>query len=306
MFVPAIHTRGNILLQHSRRALQSTACSTFSALFSTSTQSDDDGPPLLQKLDENGVLTLTLNRPKHRNALNRELLHNLHTSLTSAANSVSDSNTPVKVVVLQSHGYVFSSGHDLKELKALSNDQAAIQNLFELCTETMLAFSSIPQPTICAVEGLATAAGCQLVASCDVVVASSLASFQTPGATLGLFCHTPAVPLARCIGSKQALDMLYTGRELSAKEALTHGLVSRLAKDAQKEAAKIAKEIATESSSATIQMGKRVFFQQQSLPEMGDAYKAATQAMVNNMELYDAKHGIASFLQKQKPDFQDK
>ncbi|KAL3921396.1 MAG: hypothetical protein SGILL_002770 [Bacillariaceae sp.] len=282
---------------------------------SSTTIPKDDSTPLLQNLDENGVLTLTLNRPKQRNALNRELLESLHGSLTSAAeNSVANSSNskttdnPVRVVVLQSHGYIFSSGHDIKELHGLKDDTAAIQDLFELCTETMLAFSKIPQPTICAVEGLATAAGCQLVASCDVVVASSLASFSTPGGSnIGLFCHTPATPLSRAIGSKQALDMLYTGRELSANEALTHGLVSRLAKDAQKEAAKMAKQIATQTSAATTAMGKRVFHQQhQASCSVEDAYKVATQAMVDNMELEDAKHGIDAFLKKEKPDFQGK
>jgi enoyl-CoA hydratase/carnithine racemase len=139
-----------------------------------------------------------------------------------------------------------------------------------------------------------------------MVIASSLASFQTPGVTLGLFCHTPAVPLVRCIGMKQAMDMLYTGRELSAKEALTHGLVSRLAKDAQKEARKVAIEIAKERSAATLKLGKEILYRQICQSNIEDAYTVATQAMVDNMELDDATHGIDAFLKKTNPDFQDK
>jgi enoyl-CoA hydratase/carnithine racemase len=165
---------------------------------------------------------------------------------------------------------------------------------------------TIPQPTICAVEGLATAAGCQLVASCDMVIASSHASFQTPGVTLGLFCHTPAVPLVRCIGMKHAMDMLLTGREVPAKEALSYGLVSRMAKNAQKEAADIAKTIAKERSSATLRMGKEVFYQQQSLGNIQDAYALASSAMAENMQMFDATHGIESFLKKEKPEFKNK
>lgn len=278
---------------------------------SSSTVTDDDETPLLQRLDSNGILTLTLNRPKQRNALNRKLLEALHTTLKDAGNSI-DTADPVRVVILQSHGYVFSSGHDLKELSALStnnngsNNKNAIRELFDLCSDTMQLLQTIPQPTICAVEGLATAAGCQLAASCDVVVASSLASFQTPGVTLGLFCHTPAVPLVRCIGRKQAMDMLLTGRALSANEALAHGLVSRLAKDAQKEAAKIAKTIATERSAAVLRMGKGVFYQQEAMNDIRDAYDVASAAMAKNMEMHDAMHGINCFLEKKIPEFQDK
>jgi enoyl-CoA hydratase/carnithine racemase len=271
---------------------------------------NEDDPLLLQTLDSHGILTLTLNRPKQRNALNRALLQSLHNALKDVAKSVEDRALDmVQVVVLQSHGSVFSSGHDLKELSALSksnDDKNAIQELFDLCSDTMQLFQTIPQPTICAVQGLATAAGCQLVASCDIVVASSLASFQTPGVTLGLFCHTPAVPLVRCIGRKQAMDMLLTGRALSANEALSHGLVSRLAEDAPKEAAKIAKTIATERSGAVLRMGKQIFYQQAAKCDIRDAYNVTSAAMIKNMELYDARHGIECFLEKKEPKFQDK
>ncbi|KAG7356065.1 enoyl-CoA hydratase [Nitzschia inconspicua] len=274
---------------------------------SSASTSHQDQSPLLQKLDSTGILTLTLNRPNQRNALNRDLLQRLNTTLKDAAKSV-ESTSPVRVIILQSHGYVFSSGHDLKELSEFSNleDRTAVEQLFDLCSDTMQLFQTIPQPTICAVEGFAAGAGCQLVASCDLVVASSLASFQTPGVTLGLFCHTPAVPLVRSIGKKLAMDMLLTGRTISASEALNHGLVSRMAKNAQKEAAKIAMTIATERSSAVLGMGKEIFHQQAAESDLNDAYKVASPAMAKNMDLYDAKHGIECFLGKRNPQFQDK
>lgn len=273
---------------------------------SSAAASGGEIPTVLQNLDSNGILTLTLNRPDQRNALNRELLQTLNNTLNDAARSV-DTAAAVRVVIIQSNGYVFSSGHDLKELSELSksDDKTAIQDLFDLCSDTMQLFQTMPQPTICAVEGLATAAGCQLVASCDVVVASSLASFQTPGATLGLFCHTPAVPLVRCIGRKQAMDMLLTGRALSANEALSFGLVTRLAKDAQKEAAKMAKAIATNCSAKVLRLGKEILYQQEAQSDIKDAYKIASTAMADNMNLYDAKHGINCFLEKKEPHFQD-
>jgi enoyl-CoA hydratase/carnithine racemase len=253
--------------------------------------------------------------------MNRDLLEKLNGALKKAAASnptcIGDAKAdsdhhPVRVVILQSHGYVFSSGHDLKEISKLVSQsdkgkaRSDVKELFDLCSDTMQLLQSIPQPTICAVEGLATAAGCQLVASCDMAVASSLASFQTPGVTIGLFCHTPAVPLVRCIGTKQAMDMLLTGRALSANEALTHGLVSRLAKDAQKEARKVAVVLATERSAATLKMGKEIFHQQVAERCVEDAYAIASRAMVDNLELYDATHGIDAFLNKTNPDFLDR
>lgn len=278
--------------------------------------------PLLEELDINGVLTLTLNRPKQRNALDRRLLEQLHESLARAAASSAadfsagdDKHTPVRVVVLQSQGRVFSSGHDLKELIGLrdaagetTDDEAndEIHDLFATCSSTMQLLQEIPQPTICAVDGLATAAGCQLVASCDIVVASPQASFQTPGVTIGLFCHTPAVPLIRCIGMKRAMDMLFTGRAVSAEEAFKFGLVSRLVENPQIEAAEIAKVLATGMSSATLQMGKQVVYKQQSARDLKEAYSIAGQAMEENMRLMDARIGIESFIQKTKPAWKHK
>lgn len=273
--------------------------------------------PLLQELDENGVLTLTLNRPKQRNALNRQLLEMLQTSLTEAAatplsssDSFTDENQrPIRVVVIQSQGHVFSSGHDLRELMsfqdgdgdATEETSAEIRGLFQTCSLTMQLLQTIPQPTICVVNGLATAAGCQLVASCDMVIASPQASFQTPGVSIGLFCHTPAVPLVRCIGMKRAIDMLYTGRAITAEEALDFGLVSRVVENPYKEAAEIAKTMATERSSATLSMGKHVFYEQLIANDSEEAYSIASKAMEENMKLMDARIGIHSFLQKSKP-----
>lgn len=279
-----------------------------------------------------GVLTLTLNRPHQRNALNYALLTDLHSTLTEISKDTHP-NHPC-VVVIQSEGPVFSSGHDLKELLKTSSceksednnrietDYASARELFELCSETMQLLQSLPQPTICAVQGLATAAGLQIVCSCDIVLASPRSAFQTPGVNLGLFCHTPAVSLMRTVGRKVATDMLLTGRVLTSQEALQYGLVSRVVGNARKEAAKLANQIATKQSSAVVQMGKRILLQQEEIcrssfsgssssvssspySSVKQAYDVATDAMAENMGMWDATHGIQSFLKKETPKWRN-
>jgi enoyl-CoA hydratase/carnithine racemase len=251
---------------------------------------------LLTKEDE-GVLTLTLNRPKQRNALNRALLESLQKELERAAQHPRD----IRAIVLQGSsvgvtGNVFSSGHDLKELQNL--DEAGQRNLLELCCHVMQLLPRIPQPTIAAVDGLATAAGCQLVAACDLAIGNPMSGYSTPGATtIGLFCHTPAVPLVRSIGLKRAMDMLYTGRTITAPEAMQYGLITSLAANPQKEAAKLARQIATQSAGA-MQMGKRSLYQQASESSLEQAYQVAEQAMLENLQTQDAKSGMESFVQK--------
>lgn len=244
--------------------------------------------------EENGVLTLTLNRPKQRNALNHELLTSLKNELDRAAASPKD----IRVIVIQSvkDSPVFSSGHDLKEM--MSGDQTEQAALFNLCSSVMGLLPALPQPTIAAVDGLATAAGCQLVAACDLVVANPMSGYATPGAkAIGLFCHTPAVSLVRSVGLKQALDMLYTGRVITAQEALSYGLITQLAANPQKEAANLAQTIASQSAAA-MQAGKRTLYSQASARSLKTAYEIASQAMVDNLQTVDAKEGIDAFLSK--------
>jgi enoyl-CoA hydratase/carnithine racemase len=261
---------------------------------------------LLQDVDQ-GVLTLTLNRPQQRNALNKPLLKALQTTLNGLH------YTDIRAVVIQGSGPVFCSGHDLRELQAM--DKEAHQDLFELCGSVMQLLQTIPQPTIAAVHGMATAGGCQLVAASDIAIAGERAKFCTPGVNLGLFCSTPAVPLVRCIGSKRAMDMLLTGRVISANEALDYGLVSRIVaaentdgdKDmaVQREAQILAKSIASKSACA-MRIGKRTLYQQQAALSLDEAYRIASRAMVENLETEDARHGIQSFLEGQRPVWKHK
>jgi enoyl-CoA hydratase/carnithine racemase len=267
--------------------------------FCSSAIRNHNNSPLLLQTQQDGILTLTLNRPKQRNALNQQLIK----SLSDALQNVS-SDDDVRVVVLQSsisEGPVFCSGHDLNELLESSSEEH--QAIFQQCSAMMQLLPSIPQPTICAVHGLATAAGCQLAAACDVVLASTRSQFCTPGVTtLGLFCHTPAVELVRCIGIKRSLDMLYTGRVLTAPEALEYGLISRMVANPQKQAQELAQTLASQSACA-MQLGKQTVYQQaySSTGSLDEAYGIASQAMVENMKTRDANHCIQSFLEKKQP-----
>lgn len=262
---------------------------------------------LLQDVDQ-GVLTLTLNRPQQRNALNKPLLEALQTTLSGLH------YTAIRAVVIQGSGAVFCSGHDLRELQTM--DKEAHQDLFELCSSVMQLLQTIPQPTIAAVHGIATAAGCQLVAASDLAIASERSKFCTPGVNLGLFCSTPAVPLVRCIGSKRAMDMLLTGRLISAEEALDYGLVSRIVTEeitdggdkgvaVQREARILAESIASKSVCA-MRIGKRTFYQQQAALSLDEAYRIASRATVENLEMEDARHGIQSFFEGQRPVWKHK
>lgn len=251
----------------------------------------------VERNESSGVLTLTLNRPKQRNALSRALLEALREQLSLAAENPKD----VRAVILQGEGPVFSAGHDLRELVADPENPAIV---FELCSEVMQLLPNVPQPTVAAVEGLATAAGCQLAAACDMVIGSPDSGYCTPGArSIGLFCHTPAVPIVRSVGIKRALDMLYTGRVVSSQEALSYGLVTRLAENPREEAAKIASQVASFSACA-VQPGKRTLYQQAGAATIEDAYEIASQAMLINLETKDAIYGIKSFISKKKPEWE--
>lgn len=250
---------------------------------------------ILLREDEGGVARLTLNRPEARNALSLALIEALQTQLDAIARDKS-----VRAVVIGANGPAFCAGHDLKELRASPNREA-YQDLFDRCSAMMLSIVRLPQPVIARVHALATAAGCQLVASCDLAVAVDHAKFATPGVNIGLFCSTPMVALSRNVGRKQAMEMLLTGAPVSAEQALSMGLVNRVVSESELDAAvdALTKAILAKSSS-TLAIGKGAFYKQAEM-NYDDAYAFAGQVMVRNMETADAGEGIDAFIEKRKP-----
>lgn len=245
---------------------------------------------------KDGVATLTLDRPKARNALSVALL----TELESALEAIRGQRGEVRAVIVRGEGPAFSAGHDLKEMRR-SPDREAYAALFTQCSRVMTAIVRLPQPVIAEVHGVATAAGCQLVASCDLAVAARDARFATPGVNIGLFCSTPMVALSRAVGRKAAMEMLLTGRLLSADEAQAIGLVNRVVEPDQLsvEARALAEQIAGKSS-LTVAIGKEAFYRQAELP-LDEAYAYATEVMTRNMMARDAAEGIDAFLEKRPP-----
>jgi len=241
------------------------------------------------------VVTLTLNRPDQFNALSEELLAALTDALADLAGDDS-----LRCLVIAGAGRAFCAGHDLRQMRGRP-DEAYYQDLFGRCGEVMLAIARFPVPVVAKVHGVATAAGCQLVAACDLAVAGESARFAVSGINVGLFCSTPAVPLSRAVGSKVALDMLFTGRFIGAAEALAHGLVSRVAPDAGLDAAvdALTGEIAAKSPVA-VRTGKAMFARQAALP-LDQAYAYAAGVMAGNMMAEDAGEGIDAFVGKRKP-----
>jgi enoyl-CoA hydratase/carnithine racemase len=252
-----------------------------------------DRPGLVVR-SEGGVLHLTLDRPGKRNALSRELLRHLEELLAEVAEHPS-----ARVVVLGARGPVFCSGHDLGEMTGRTEEQ--YRDLFAACSRVMLGLRRLPQPVIARVHGVATAAGCQLVAACDLAVASEEAAFATPGVKIGLFCTTPMVPLVRAVPDKAAMEMLLTGERVSAERALAVGLVNRVVP-----AARLDDEIRTltdaivAKSPLVIRLGKRAFYDLHDLDEPA-AYERAVEVMTQNALRHDAQEGIAAFLQKRPP-----
>ena len=246
-----------------------------------------------------GIGILTLNNPRRRNALSTEVLQTLKGHL----DEVSESGD-VRVVIIRAAGPVFSSGHDLGEL--LQGDEEEHSALFHLCTTAMEMIRLMPQPVIAQVQGMATAAGCQLVATCDLAVAAQSAMFATPGVHNGLFCTTPGVALARAVPRKKAMEMLLTGIPISADEALQYGLVSRVVPDdeLEQQTINLAHHIA-KASSHTLAMGKRGFYAQVGLNNP-DAYAVAESVMTENMQTHDAHEGIDAFLTKREPEWRDR
>lgn len=250
--------------------------------------------PVLYSLDSRGVATLTLNNPERRNALSSSTLDALDRLLGEIAD-----DSDVRVVVLRSEGPVFSSGHDLNEL--VNGDAEDYTAVFDACTRVMEAIRLLPKPVIAQVQGLATAAGCQLVATCDIAVAADTASFATPGVQIGLFCTTPGVAVARSVMPKKAMEMLLTGKPISAQEALEFGLISRIARpeELEERVMELAQQIAS-ASAHTLALGKAAFYQQIEM-ERPSAYQFASKVMVDNLLAADAKEGISAFLEKRSP-----
>jgi enoyl-CoA hydratase/carnithine racemase len=243
---------------------------------------------------EGGVARLTLDRPDKRNALSRELL----TQLESALERIAVDPT-VRVVVLAARGPAFCAGHDLSEM--VGGSEADYEGLFGLCGRVMQQLRRLPQPVIARVHGLATAAGCQLVAACDLAVAAEQAAFATPGVKIGLFCTTPMVPLVRAIPAKPALEMLLTGKPISAQRAYELGLVNRVVPAEQLDAAvREYVDAITASSPLVVRLGKAAFYDQLSLDE-ASAYERATEVMADNAQRRDAQEGMRAFLEKRRP-----
>ncbi len=240
------------------------------------------------------VVTLNLNRPAQRNALSRELMEDV-----TAALGALGADPEVRVVVLGGRGPAFSAGHDLSEIVGLG--LAEYREIFDLCTRMMTAIHELPQPVIARVHGMATAAGCQLVAACDLVVASSEARFATPGVKIGLFCTTPMVEVTRSVGRKRALEMLLTGTPIDAETAAEWGLVNRVVAPDELEAAtdELARQIAS-ASSLTVGLGKRAFYRQIDLG-LDAAYDVCQEVMSENATAEDAQEGMSSFLEKRQP-----
>jgi enoyl-CoA hydratase/carnithine racemase len=240
---------------------------------------------------EGSLTVITLNRPERRNALSLELM----TELIDALNHVA-SDTSVRAVILAAVGKAFSSGHDLSEMVGRTiNDY---RHLFDVCSDLMLKIQSIPQPVIAQVQGVATAAGCQLVATCDLAIASDQATFATPGVKLGLFCSTPMVALSRAVGRKRTLEMLLTGKPVDAGTACEWGLINRAvpADQLETETRKLACHIA-EASGFTVGLGKQAYYAQIDLDQV-KAYAYTKEVMSMNALAQDAQEGISAFLEK--------
>ena len=261
--------------------------------------------PILQREMVGSVAVLTLNRPEARNSLSEGLIAELDAALREMHD-----DARVRAVVIAANGTAFSAGHDMKELTARRTDadrgRAYFAEMMTACSTMMQAIVHLPKPVVAAVQGVATAAGCQLVASCDLAVASEAATFATPGVDIGLFCSTPMVALSRNVPRKQAMEMLLTGEPISAATARDIGLVNRVvAAGAERdEAIALAQKVALKSA-YTIGIGKAAFYRQAEMSLAG-AYRYAAEVMTENMMARDAEEGIGAFIEKREPKWQDK
>ncbi|MGE5491903.1 MAG: enoyl-CoA hydratase [Actinomycetota bacterium] len=250
----------------------------------------------LLRQDDAGVATLTLNRPQARNALGQGMLGALLDAFKEIA-----ADDSVRVVILAGAGPAFCAGHDLKEMRANEYGRAYTEALFSTCAEVMQAIVNLPKPVIARVHGIATAAGCQLVASCDLAVAADDSRFATPGVNIGLFCSTPMVALSRNVAPKHAMQMLLTGDLIDAETALRFGLVNELVPAAELEARTqaLAQKLASKSP-VTLAIGKEAFYRQAEMT-LSDAYAYTKEVMAKNLETRDAQEGIGAFIDKRTP-----
>src|SRR6202167_3225181 len=264
-----------------------------------------DSSLILLREDVASVAILTLNRPHALNSLSEAMLEALGDALTAIAH-----DDKVRVVVLAANGPAYSAGHDLKELNARRSDgdrgRAYFTHIMKLCSTVMQQIVMLPQPVIAAVQATATAAGCQLVASCDLAVASRTAKFATPGVNIGLFCSTPMVALSRNVTRKHAMEMLLTGETISVEDAARIGLVNHVVAPGseREEALKLAKKI-TAKSALVVKIGKEAFYRQLEMP-LAEAYRYTSEVMVENMLARDAEEGISAFIEKRDPKWQDR
>jgi enoyl-CoA hydratase/carnithine racemase len=270
-----------------------------------SSSPDSATSSVLLRGDIDGVALLSLNRPHARNTLSEATLAALNDQFAAIAK-----DDQVRAVIISHNGPAFCAGHDMKEMTAHRSDpdrgRAYFKELMERCSALMMSIQKLPQPVIAAVEGVATAAGCQLVASCDLAVASVTARFSTPGVHIGLFCSTPMVALSRNVSNKHAMEMLLTGDMVSAADAHRIGLVNRVvpAGKASEHALELARQIASKSM-LTVTLGKEAFYRQREL-NLADAYKLTIDVMVDNMLAHDAEEGIGAFIEKRDPTWEDR
>jgi len=267
-------------------------------------QASTETQPLLRE-QIGSVAVLTLNRPEARNSLSEALIAALSGELAAIADDKS-----VRAVVLAANGPAYCAGHDMKEMTARRADadrgRAYFKQLMDACSAMMMAIVRLPKPVIAAVQGPATAAGCQIVASCDLAVASEAAGFCTPGVNIGLFCSTPMVALSRNVPRKHAMEMLLTGEMLPAEQAQRIGLINRIvAAGTERESAIALAQSITRKSSATLKIGKEAFYRQAEM-SLEDAYRYASAVMVDNMLIADAQEGIGAFLEKRAAKWEDR
>jgi enoyl-CoA hydratase/carnithine racemase len=261
--------------------------------------------PILLREAFGDITVLTLNRPEARNSLSERLIAELHEALKAIQD-----DAKVRAVVIAANGPAFSAGHDMKELTARRTDtdrgRAYFAEIMNACSAMMQAIVELPKPVVAAVQAIATAAGCQLVASCDLAVASEAATFATPGVDIGLFCSTPMVALSRNVPRKQAMEMLLTGEPISANTAREIGLVNRVVTAGTERGAAIAlaQKIALKSA-YTVKLGKAAFYRQAEM-SLADAYRYAAEVMTENMMARDAEEGIGAFIEKREPKWQDR
>ena len=259
---------------------------------------------LIKEKSDKGVLRLIMNNSDQKNPLSETLMGELMDEIKAAS---LDQST--RVIVIASTGNVFSSGHDLKEITAAreseDNGEVYFKNLFDYCSSLMQLIVNTSQPVIAEVDGVATAAGCQLVASCDLAIASHESRFATPGVNLGLFCSTPMVALSRNVNKKNAMEMLLTGDFISAEKAKEIGLINNAVpkEDLTSEVDRLAEKIASKST-MTVTTGKRAFYAQAEM-DLSDAYEYTSKTMTDNLLKADAKEGINAFLEKRSPDWKD-